>query len=42
MPARPMDLRGMTPEEIVRRVESGEIDSGEYASFTEYVKAMES
>ncbi len=31
----------MSPEEILRRVESGEIKSYEYNSFTEYVKEME-
>lgn len=35
------NLKEMTSEEIIQKVESGEIDSCEYKSFTEYVIAME-
>lgn len=34
-------LKEMTMEEIIRKVDSGEITSCEYTSFAEYVKAME-
>ena len=35
-------LSEMTPEEIIAEVESGEIKSESYNSFTEYVKGMKS
>lgn len=34
-------LLNMSPEEIVKKVESGEINSCTYNSFAEYVRAME-
>lgn len=34
-------LKEMTMEEILQKVDSGEITSNEYHSFAEYVKAME-
>ena len=37
-----MNLADMSPEEIVTKVESGEIKSCNYGSFAEYVRAMES
>ena len=36
-----ISLKGMSPNEIIKKVESGKIDSYEYHSFTEYVKGME-
>lgn len=36
------DLSNLTDEEIVAKVENGEIQSCKYESFTEYVKGMES
>ena len=36
-----ISLKDMTPKEIIDKVESGEIESCEYHSFTEYVKGME-
>ena len=35
-------IRNMTTDEIIKKVESGEIPSCEYNSFEEYVKGMES
>ena len=35
------NLADMSPEEIVKKVESGEIKSCSYSSFAEYVRAME-
>ena len=34
-------LKDMTAEEIISKVESGEIDCRGYSSITEYVKGME-
>ncbi len=36
------DLKDMPVDELIRKVESGDIDSCTYSSFTEYVKGMES
>ena len=36
-----MDIASMNAEEIVEKVESGELPSCTYHSFAEYVKAME-
>ena len=36
-----ISLKGMSSNEIMEKVESGEIDSYEFHSFTEYVKGME-
>ena len=33
---------GMSAEEVIRKVETGELSSCKYNSFAEYVKAMES
>ena len=32
---------GLTTEQVIQKVESGEISSSTYASITEYIKAME-
>ena len=34
-------LKDMSTDEIMAKVESGEIESCQYNSFTEYVKGME-
>ena len=36
-----MDIKTLSPAEIVEKVESGEIPSREFHSFEEYMKAME-
>ena len=36
-----IDTSTMSDEEIIRKVETGELPSCEYNSITEYVKAME-
>ena len=36
-----ISLKDMSSDEIIQKVENGEIESCEYHSFTEYVKAME-
>ena len=35
------DTSSMSAEEVIQKVESGELSSCEYGSITEYIKAME-
>ena len=37
-----MDIKNMPAKELIRKIESGEIDSETYHSFAEYKKGMES